>query len=250
MIIDTHMHIYDDKYNGNSTSAIEESINLGVKKMICAGTDYESSLKCIEFSNKYEEIYACVGLYPENACKDSKYLSWLSELIKNKKVIGIGEIGLDYYWDKSFIDKQKEVFIKQIEFASSVNLPIVVHSRDAIQDTYDILKEHKARGVIHCYGGSLEMAREFVKLGYFLGIGGVVTFKNAKEIIKVVEEIDPRFLLTETDSPYLTPVPHRGEINIPGYTKYVLEKIAEIKQMDVKELENIIENNVLRIFGI
>lgn len=250
MIIDTHMHIYDDKYNGDSISAIKASIDLGVKKMITAGIDYETSLKCIEFSNKYEEIYACVGLYPENACKDNNYLSWLKELVKNKKVVAIGEIGLDYYWDRSFIDKQKEVFINQIEFAKENNLPIVVHSRDAIQDTYDILKEHKGKGVIHCYGGSLEMAREFVKLGYYLGIGGVVTFKNAKEIVKVVEEINPNYLLTETDSPYLTPHPYRGEVNIPGYTKYVLEKIAELKNMDVKELEKIIENNVLRLFGI
>ena len=244
------MHIYEDKYEGNNEEAITKSIEMGISKMICCGVDYESSLRALDYAHKYKEIYACVGLYPENANKDENYLDWITELAKDEKVIGIGEIGLDYYWDRSFIDKQKEVFIKQIELAKELNMPIVVHSRDASKDTYDILKVHKWKGEIHCYSGSLEMAKEFTKLGYFLGIGGVLTFKNAVEIKKVVKEIDLKYLLTETDSPYLTPVPFRGKINIPGYTKYVYEEIAKIKEISVESVEEIINDNVLRLFGI
>ena len=250
MIIDTHMHIYDDKYEGNNEEAILKSIDMGISKMICCGVDYESSLKAIEYAHKYKEIYACIGLYPENACKDDNYLNWIKDLSKDEKVIGIGEIGLDYYWDRSFIDKQKEVFINEIKLAKELNLPIVVHSRDAIKDTYDILKEYHHFGDIHCYSGSLEMAREFTKLGYFLGIGGVLTFKNSVEIKKVVKEIDLKYLLPETDSPYLTPVPYRGHINIPGYTKYVYDEIAKIKEISSSELEEVINDNVYRLFKI
>ena len=250
MIIDTHMHLYDEKYNNEYDKVVSDSIALGCKKMICAGLDYETSIKSIDFAKKYNEVYATVGLYPENALKDDAYLSWINDLVKIDKVVGIGEIGLDYYWDKSFIDKQKEVFINQVILAKALNKPVVIHARDSLQDTFDILKEYKPRGVLHCYSGSAEMAREFVKLGFSLGIGGVATFSNAKEIVKVIKEIDIKYLVTETDSPYLTPHPNRGKINIPGYAKYVLEKIAEIKEMDVKIVEEKIEENVKSIFGI
>lgn len=251
MIIDTHMHIYDDRYNDSRDEIVKKSLELGVGKMIASGVNYDTSLKCLELSKKYESVYATVGLYPEEVKDYQGDLDWIKELVKNnKKIVGIGEIGLDYYWDDSFKDKQKEYFIKQIRIANELGLPIVVHSRNAIQDTFDILKENPTRGVIHCYGGSLEMAREFIKLGYFLGIGGVVTFKNAKEIKRVVKEIDINYLLSETDSPYLTPHPYRGETNIPGYTKYVIEEIAKIKEMDVNEVEKILENNAKRLFNI
>ena len=251
MIIDTHMHIYDDRYNDFRDEIVKKSLELGVGKMIASGVNYDTSLKCLELSKKYESVYATVGLYPEEVKDYQGDLDWIKELVQsNKKIVGIGEIGLDYYWDDSFKDKQKEYFIKQIRIANELGLPIVVHSRNAIQDTFDILKENPTRGVIHCYGGSLEMAREFIKLGYFLGIGGVVTFKNAKEIKRVVKEIDINYLLSETDSPYLTPHPYRGETNIPGYTKYVIEEIAKIKEMDVNEVEKILENNAKRLFNI
>lgn len=250
MIIDTHMHIYDDRYKDNLDEIIKKSIDMGVGKMIVSGIDYETSLKAIEIANNYPEVYASIGVYPEEVKKDNGDYSWIKKLVKNnKKIVAIGEIGLDYYWDDSYKELQKEAFIKQIKIANELNLPVIVHSRNAIQDTFDILKAYRTRGTIHCFGGSLEMAKEFVKLGYFIGVGGVVTFKNAKEIKKVVKEIDINYIVTETDSPYLTPHPFRGETNIPGYTKFVLEEISSIRKMDNKEVENILESNARRLFN-
>ena len=207
MIIDTHMHIFDERYD-NQDEIIKFALENNVKKMIVVGFDKESSLKALELSKKYDFIYLSVGLHPSEVKKEEdKNLTWLTNILNNEKVISIGEIGLDYYWDKTFKEEQKHYFNRQIELAKEYNLPIIVHCRDAVQDCFDILKDSNVKGVMHCYSGSLEMAREFTKRGYFLGIGGVVTFKNAVEIKKVVEDIDLRFLLSETDSPYLTPVP-------------------------------------------
>lgn len=251
MIFDTHMHLYDSRYDNIRDNVINESFENDVKLMICVGFDYESSLKAIALSEKYPFIYASIGLHPSEVQKEKdEDLKWIYELSKNKKVIAIGEIGLDYYWDKSFIDKQKEMFIKQIDIAKELNLPIIVHSRDAISDTYNIMKDNIVNGVLHCFSSSLEMAKEFTKLGYYLGIGGVLTFKNSKEIKKVVKEIDLKYLITETDSPYLTPMPYRGEINKPFYISYVLDEIALQKNMDREEVENIMFKNACTLFSI
>ena len=250
MIIDTHMHIFDERYD-NQDEIIKFALENNVKKMIVVGFDKESSLKALELSKKYDFIYLSVGLHPSEVKKEEdKELSWLTDILKFEKVVSVGEIGLDYYWDKSFKDEQKYYFEKQIDIAKEYDLPIIVHCRDAVQDCYNILKDSNVKGVMHCYSGSLEMAREFTKKGYYLGIGGVVTFKNAVEIKKVVEGIDLSYLLSETDSPYLTPVPYRGKLNQPAYTKYVVEEIAKIKNLPVLEVEEILEKNTKKLFGI
>lgn len=250
MIIDTHMHIFDERYE-NQEETIKFALENNVKKMIVVGFDKESSLKALELSKKYDFIYLSVGLHPSEVKKEEdKELIWLKDILNNEKVISIGEIGLDYYWDKTFKEEQKHYFKKQIELAKEYNLPIIVHCRDAVQDCFDILKDSNVKGVMHCYSGSLEMAKEFIKRGYYLGIGGVVTFKNAIEIKRVVEEIDINFLLSETDSPYLTPVPFRGKLNQPAYTKYVVEEIAKIKNLPMEKVEETLEENTKRLFNI
>lgn len=251
MIIDTHMHLYDKKFDEIREDVIKESIEAGITKMIACGCDYETSLKCIELAEKYDFIYAAVGIHPSEAHKiDYEDLSWIYELAKHEKVVAIGEIGLDYYWDKTYIDIQKKLFIKQIKIAKELNLPIIVHSRDSINDTYSILKDNRVNGVLHCFSGSLEMAREFVKLGYYLGVGGVLTFNNSKEIKKVVSEISLDKLLTETDAPYLAPVPFRGTINKPAYIPYIINKIAEIKNIDIQYTENKLYQNAHDLFKL
>lgn len=250
MIIDTHMHIYDDKYL-DKDEVIKNAINNGVGKMIVIGYDKDSSLKALELSKKYDFIYLAVGLHPSEVLKEADPdLKWLTDILDNEKVIAIGEIGLDYYWDKSFIEEQKYYFKKQIELSKKYNLPIIIHNRDAMQDTFDMIKDENIRGVLHCYGGSVEMARELVKRGWYLGVGGVVTFKNARVIKEVVKEIDLKHLLTETDSPYLAPTPHRGELNEPAYTKYVVSEISKIKEISQEEVEKQVEINVHNLFNI
>lgn len=252
MIIDTHCHIFDEKFDGIREEVINEALEMGVKKMIVVGYDYQSSLKAIELAEKYDFMYASIGLHPSEVLKEKdKSLEWIRELYnKSKKVVAIGEIGLDYYWDKSFIEEQKDFFVKQIKIASDLNLPIIVHTRDSIQDCFNILKDIKIRGVLHCFSSSVEMAREFVKRGYYIGIGGVVTFKNSVEIKKVAEDIDINYILSETDCPYLAPVPFRGKTNHPGYTKFVVEKISELRGMDLEKVEKILENNANSLFLI
>lgn len=251
MIIDTHIHLYDDRYLEELDTVIKEAIEVDVKKMIIVGYDHETSIKAIELAEKYEGFYASVGLHPSEVHKDGNQdITWMNELINHPKVVAVGEIGLDYYWSKDYVDLQKDLFIKQIEIAREHNLPIIVHSRDASSDTYKILKEHLINGVLHCYSQSLEMAREYVKLGYYLGIGGVLTFKNSKEIKEVVKEIDLKHMVTETDGPYLAPSPFRGKLNKPAYLKYVIEEMSKIKDISEEELKNIIENNTFVLFGI
>lgn len=251
MIIDTHMHLYNEKYDGILEDVITEALESNVSKMICVGCDYQSSLKAIELASKYSFIYAAIGLYPcETINEKDKSLTWIYDLAKNEKVVAIGEIGLDYYWDKTYIDLQKEMFLKQIQIANELNLPIIVHSREAIADTYNIMKEYPSRGVLHCFSSSLEMAKEFVKKGYYLGIGGVLTFKNSKELKRVVAGIDTKWLLTETDAPYLTPVPFRGQINKPSYIPYIIDEISQIKCEKREIIENIMYDNACALFGL
>lgn len=249
MIIDTHMHIFDNRYQGIVDEVIAEAKANNVQLMIAVGYDYESSLKAIALADKYDCIYASVGLHPSEVLKEKdKTLQWVEKLLQAKKVVAIGEIGLDYYWDKSFKEEQKEIFIKQIQIAKAHNLPVIVHNRDATQDCFKILQENLTPGVMHCYSSSAEMAREFTKLGYYLGIGGVVTFKNSKEIKEVVKEIDLKYLLSETDSPYLAPMPYRGKINRPAYTKYVVEEIAKLKEQEITDIENQLALNAKKVF--
>lgn len=249
MIIDTHIHLYDERYLEQLEEVIEEARKNDVGKMIVIGYDFESSKKAIELANQYPNLYATVGLHPSEVSKqENNNLDWIHELVKDSKVVAIGEIGLDYYWDKTHMELQKELFIKQIDIARQYNLPINVHSRSASNDTFTILKEHKIDGILHCYSQSVEMAREYVKLGYYLGIGGVVTFKNSKEIKEVVKEIDIKHIVVETDGPYLAPHPFRGKLNKPAYLTFVIEEIAKLKNMEISEVKEIIEKNTYDLF--
>lgn len=251
MIIDTHMHIFEDEYKDIIDEVINEAIDNDVRKMIAVGFDYQSSLKAIELANKFPFIYASVGLHPSEVLKEKdKELKWIYELAKNKKVIAIGEIGLDYYWDKSFVDEQKEMFIKQLNIANKLKLPVIIHCRDAINDCYKIVKTTNNKGVMHCFSSSLEMAKEFIKLGYYIGIGGVVTFKNSKEIKEIAKSVDLNKIVSETDSPYLTPEPFRGKLNKPGYTKYVVEEIAKLRNENIAKVKLILEENANQLFNL
>lgn len=251
MIIDTHIHLYDERYNDILDEVIKEAESVGVKKMIIIGFDYSSSIKAVELANKYPFFYASVGLHPSEVQKTKESpVSWLSELAKNKKVVAIGEIGLDYYWDKTYSELQKKYFIEQINCAKELNLPIIIHSREASKDTYEILKQNTIPGVLHCYSQSLEMAKQYIKLGYYIGIGGVVTFKNSKELKEVTKEIDLDYLLTETDGPYLAPHPFRGKLNKPSYLKYVVSEISSLKNLDEEIVKKRLAQNAERLFGI
>ena len=202
---------------------------------------------------KYPPVYGMLGVHPTEVKDWSDDLIYkIKEYSKHPKIIAIGEIGLDYYWDKSFNDLQKEVFIKQIKLANELNLPISIHDREAHKDTYDILKEHNKNSeiVMHCFSGSVEFMRECIKEGWYIALGGVVTFKNAVKMKDVAIEVPLDRLLLETDAPYLTPVPYRGKENQPAYVKFVAEEIAKLRETTFEEINNATMENTKRVFGI
>jgi len=248
-MIDTHCHIEKEDYD-NIGEILAKCKENAIDKIIVSGYDLESSKEAVRLADKYDEIYATVGFLPEVLQKENSYdLYELEKLLQNKKVVGIGEIGLDYYWYKDNKEEQKKLFISQIELALKYNKPIVIHCREAIQDCYDIVKHYKdLKGTMHCYSGSLEMAKEFAKLGLYISIGGVSTFKNSKNIKEVINGLDLEYILLETDSPYLTPEPYRGKRNYPYYVKYIAEKISEIKNIDLKIIESITTSNACELF--
>jgi len=248
MMIDTHCHLSRKDYD--NLEEIIERMNENI--IIVSGTNDETNKEVIELIDKYPNIYGVIGIHPEEANNYTlESLKFIEENINNPKIVGIGEIGLDYYWVKDNKDKQIDLFIKQIELANKYNKTIVIHSRDAINDTYNILKEHlKTKAVMHCYSSSLEMAKKFIDLGIKLGIGGVLTFKNSKVLKEVVENIDIKNILLETDSPYLTPEPYRGKKNEPYNVLYVAKKIAEIKNIELEEVLEITSKNAIEQFDI
>ena len=248
MIIDTHVHLNDRRYQDNLDQVIEEARLEGVEMLIVIGYDKSSSLKAIEIANKYPNIYCTIGIHPSEVDKfDVDNLEWIIENINNPKVVGIGEVGIDLYWDKTYKEKQIEYFKKQIEIAKTYDLPLVIHAREATNEVFTILQESNTKGVMHCYSGSLEMARRFNKIGYLLGIGGVVTFKNA-HLKDVVADVELRYLLSETDSPYLAPTPYRGKTNYPKYTRIVVEEISKIKNMDFNLVQESLKENTFNLF--
>lgn len=246
-MIDTHCHIFNEYYDN-----IDEVINNMDGFMIVAGTDDKTNLEVIDLVNKYEKVYGVIGIQPEEINKiapDS--FNIIEQNIDNPKIVGIGEIGLDYYWDDSNKDYQKEVFCKMMDLASKYHKPVIIHSRESIKDTYDIIcKYPDVKCVLHCYSSSLEMAKELVKKGVRLGIGGVLTFKNAKKLIDVVKEIPLEYLLLETDSPFLTPEPYRGKQNSPKNVLYVAEKIAEIKGISTEQVLKVTTENAIEQFDL
>lgn len=250
MIIDTHCHLGKDDYE-NVENVIE---NFGQNIMIVSGVNTETNKEVLELISKYNNIYCTLGIHPEYASSiTNEDIDFIEKNINNPKVVGIGEIGLDYHYEGYDKEKQQELFIKLIELAKKYNKPIVVHTRDSIKDTYDIIKKCKANEVnvtLHCFSESLEMAREFIKLGCKLGIGGVVTFKNAKKLVEVVENIDIENIILETDSPYLSPEPYRGCKNEPKNVFYVAEKIGQLKNMTKEEVIDITTRTAKKQYNI
>lgn len=248
-MIDTHAHTYFSE--DENTDEILDACNKKGIVVILNGVDKESNLEVLELSKKYNNVYAAIGYEHSNACKyNDDDLRLLENQIKNNKVIAIGEIGLDYYWTKENKEEQKELFIKQLNLAEKYNLPVIIHSRDAVQDVYNILKERNLKGSIHCYSGSVEMAKEFIKLGFYIGIDGPITFKNNKKQRDLVKNIDINYILVETDSPYLSPEPNRGKKNSPLYLKYIIESIAKELGREYLEIEKITTKNAVRLFDL
>ena len=246
MIIDTHCHLSYEDYDN-----LEEIIKDTNCIMIASGCDDKTNKEVLELVEKYDNVYGTLGIHPQELDKltiDSFKI--IEDNINNPKIVAIGEIGLDYYWTKDNIDKQKEIFEYQLKLATKYNKPIVVHSREAIQDTYDILKKYKLKGSIHCFSSSLEMAKEFIKLGYKIGVGGTLTFKNSKKLQEVVKEIDLNNILLETDSPYLSPEPFRGKQNKPSNVYYVALKISELKSVEAEKVIDTLNNNAIREFDL
>lgn len=248
MYIDTHCHLYKEYYN-NIDDVINDSIKNRVTRFIINGCDMESNKEALELAHKYKEVYAAIGFHPTELDDfKEEYFNWVEEHINDNKVVAIGEIGLDYHYDNNDRDKEIYVFKKQLDIAKKYNKPIIVHTRDAIGDTYNVLKKYKLRGSIHSYSGSVEMAKEFIKLGYMIGIGGVVTFKNAKNIKEVVKNIPLEYILLETDSPYLTPEPFRGAKNTPKNIPIIAKCISEIKGMEDIDIMKVTTENAERLF--
>lgn len=248
MFIDTHCHIFSEYYD-DIDKVISECRDNNIDKIIVNGSNIKSNIEVMELANKYDIVYAAIGFHPTELDDfKEEYFRFLEENINNSKVVAIGEIGLDYHYDNADKEKQIMVFRRQLDIADKYNKPIIVHSRDSIQDTYNILKQYKVKGSIHCFSGSVEMAREFIKLGYKLGIGGIITYKNAKTIKEVVRDIDLSYILLETDSPYLTPSPYRGESNSPKYIPLIAEAIADIKDVSIVDISRVTTANAEAIF--
>ena len=254
MLVDTHCHLNSEELYQNVENIINEAINQNVKLFIVPGYTMESSMKAIELAHQYDNVYAAIGFHPtEIKNYGKKEYDWLEEHISDEKVIAVGEIGYDFHWQTTTYEEQKEAFIKQIEIAKKYNKPIIIHCREAIEKTLDTLKATKASaigGIMHSYSGSYESALEFIKLGFYIGLGGPVTFLNAKAPKEVAQKIDINYLLTETDSPYLSPHPFRGKMNKPSNIPLIFDKIRELRNIDERILEKQILLNVEKLFKI
>ena len=247
--IDSHCHIIDEAFSDDFDEIIKRIEENNIERcMIVCCYDHEYD-KAIALAKKDSRFDVAVGIHPSDVKKlNDDIWNKFIEYSNNPYVKAIGEIGLDYYWDKDNKDDQKDIFIKQIEIANKLNKPILVHSRDAMQDTFDIMKKYPAKGVMHCYSGSREMAKEFMKLGYYLSLGGPVTYKNANKPKEVAKIIDDDKILIETDCPYLTPVPFRGKRNEPSYVVYTGKYISELRNVDEDVFKDQLVNNYDRLF--
>lgn len=250
MFIDTHCHLSNEDYDDIDLVIKENRENL-IDKIIISGCTRETIIESLELAKKYDDIFVTIGYHPsEVSITTDEDLKLLEEQIQYKKVVGIGEIGLDYHYGKEDILEQKELFIKQMRLAEKYNLPVVIHSRDATEDTINILKMFpKVRGDIHCFSGSLEVAKIYISMGYMLGIGGVLTFKNSN-LYKVIQEIGLNNILLETDSPYLTPEPYRGKKNSSKYIPLIAKKISEILDVDISKVSCITLKNTCALFDL
>lgn len=254
MFIDTHTHLYDEQFDSDRKTSIQQAIDQGVEKMYLPNCDSSTIEGMLEVEKAFpSHCFAMMGLHPcyvkENVHDELAIMeAWLTK----RTFSAIGEIGLDYHWDKTYINEQKKAFRTQIEWSLQYNRPIVIHTREATKDTIEIVKEYApkgVRGVFHCFSGSVETARQIIDLGFYLGIGGVLTYKNAG-LQEVVQLIDLKHIVLETDAPYLSPVPHRGKRNESSYTLFIAEKLANLKGIDLTTVASITTENALKLFGI
>ncbi len=253
MLFDSHAHLNDVALIERTEDILANAIENKVEKILCVGFDKDSSLLAVELANQYESIYAAIGIHPSEANQFEIDLDWMKEYLGNPKVVAVGEIGLDYYWDKSKIEEQKQLFQRQMELAGKYHLPVIIHMRDATNDTFEMLREYmdkEASGVMHCYSSSKEAMQQFLDLGMYISLAGPVTFKNARVPKEVAEVVPLEKLLVETDSPYLSPVPYRGKTNEPKNVFYVAQEIARIKKVSFEEIEAATYANTCRLFGI
>lgn len=252
MIFDTHAHYDDEAFDEDREELLASLPARGIGKVINIGASLQSTKTTVELAQRYPFLYAAVGVHPEGVTElTEESMDWLKELCKLDKTVAIGEIGLDYYWDEPERELQKQWFRRQLQLAREVKLPVVIHSREAAKDTIDIMKEEHSEeigGVIHCYSYTKESAKTFLDMGFSFGIGGVLTFKNAKKLKEAVEYIPMDRILLETDCPYLAPVPYRGKRNSSLYLPHVVEELAAIKGILREEVERITMENALRVF--
>lgn len=253
MIFDTHAHYDDEQFDVDREEILNSMQAGGIGKIVDAAATVESWDKILELTEKYPYLYGSVGVHPDEVgALNEENFARMEQLLDQEKIVAVGEIGLDYYWDKEGHDLQKHWFIRQLELARKKQVPVMIHSREAAADTMEIMKEYGQglKGVIHCYSYSLEMAREYVKMGYYIGVGGVVTFKNSKKLKEVVREIPLESIVLETDCPYLAPTPYRGKRNSSLYLPYVVEAIAEIKKITPEEVIAQTEKNGMDLYGL
>ena len=253
MIFDTHAHYDDDQFDNDREELLATLPEQGVSTVVNVGASLNGCRASMEFAKKYPYFYAAVGVHPD-ACGElnEETFAELEKWCQEEKVVAIGEIGLDYHWDVEPREVQKEWFIRQIGLARKYNLPINVHSRDAAEDTFQLIKEHAQglKGIIHCFSGSKELAVEYVKLGFHIGVGGVVTFKNGKKMKQVVEAVPIERIVLETDCPYLAPEPYRGKRNNSSYIRHMAEEIANLKNMACEEVLAQTEKNAKEVYGL
>ena len=253
MIFDTHAHYDDDAFDEDREPLLAQLKAAGIERVVNVGASIHSSHTTLELIEKHDFLYGAIGVHPsETEELNEEWMNWLEEKSHEKKVVAIGEIGLDYHWEEPARDVQKYWFVRQLDLARKVGLPVNIHSRDASEDTFLIIKEHASdlTGIIHCFSGSKEMAAEYVKLGYYIGVGGVVTFKNGKKLKSVVEAIPLTSIVLETDCPYLAPEPNRGKRNESAYIQYVAEEIARLKGISVEEVLTQTEINAKQVYQL
>lgn len=254
MLIDTHTHIDLDNFKDRFDEVVETAKEYGVGKVVIPGVEPSGFGRIVELCEKYDNVYGAVGVHPEElGAFNDEAENRIREYLKHPKIIAVGEIGLDYYWDKSQVERQKEIFEKQILLAKEAKKPVLVHDREAHLDSFEILKKTNAKEtgvVMHCFSGSPEFAMECVREGFYIAIGGVVTFKNAKKAKEVAKVVPLERLLLETDAPYMAPVPFRGKENQPAYVKFVVQEIADLRGISFEEVEQATTANAERLLGI
>lgn len=254
MIFDTHAHYDDEAFDEDRDEVLTSLRKRGVGTVVNVGASMEGSRRSVSLSEQYEFVYSAVGVHPDEVGElREEDMEWMREQLQKPKVVAVGEIGLDYYWDKEGHDLQKKWFLRQLKLAKELKKPVIIHSREAAADTMELLKANyhgEMPMVMHCYSYSPEMAREYQKMGLYLGIGGVLTFKNAKKLKETVLESPMEYLLLETDCPYLAPVPNRGKRNDSGMLKYVVQELAALKGITPEEVIRITEENARRFYGI